>query len=73
MSRQLCASALVFLLALSAGNPALAQEKAFELTVSDDLVDSGLVRHLVPRFSMKTGVQITLDVRRWGRRADSRG
>ena len=52
--------ALVFLLAVPAGNPALAQEKAFDLTVSEELVDSGLVRHLVPRFSMKTGVQITV-------------
>ena len=53
---------LVLLFALSAGNPALAQEKAFELSVSDELVASGLVRHLVPRFSMKTGVQITVTV-----------
>ena len=52
--------ALVFLLALPAGKSVFAQEKAFDLSVSGELVDSGLVRHLVPRFSMKTGVKITV-------------
>ena len=52
--------ALVILFALPTGKAALAQEKAFDLAVSDELIASGLVRHLVPRFSMKTGVQITV-------------
>jgi len=52
--------ALVILFVLPTSKAAFAQEKAFELSVSDELVESGLVRHLVPRFSMKTGVQISI-------------
>ena len=52
--------ALVTLFVLPIGKAALAEEKAFDLSVSDELVASGLVRHLVPRFSMKTGVRVTL-------------
>ncbi len=45
---------------LVAAGSAVAQEKSFELTVSDELVDSGLMKHLLPRFSMKTSVRVTV-------------
>jgi hypothetical protein len=37
---------------------AAAQDKAFTLQADAALIESGLVRYLVPRFSMKTGVQV---------------
>ncbi|MDJ0994799.1 MAG: hypothetical protein QNI90_14580 [Dinoroseobacter sp.] len=47
-----------FSLALS--QPVAAQDKEFTLQASPDLIDSGLVKFLVPRFSMKTGVRVTV-------------
>jgi hypothetical protein len=40
--------------------PALAQDKAFTLSAPDALVESGFMKHLLPRFSLKTGVRITI-------------
>lgn len=39
--------------------PAGAQEKAFVLQVPDALQGTGFMKHLLPRFSLKTGVRIT--------------
>jgi hypothetical protein len=41
--------------------PGLAQDKAFDLAVPTSLAESGLIDFLLPRFSLKTGVRITLD------------
>ena len=43
-----------------AGTPAVAQDKAFTLDAPDALVETGFLKHLLPRFSLKTGVRITL-------------
>lgn len=51
---------LILVLALLAG-PAVAQDKAFGLQVPQGLVDTGFMKHLLPRFSLKTGVRITLN------------
>lgn len=40
--------------------PAMAQDKAFELQVPQALVDTGFPTHLLPRFSLKTGIRITV-------------
>lgn len=40
--------------------PVLAQDKAFTLQAAPELIDSGLIKYLVPRFSMKTGVKVTV-------------
>jgi mono/diheme cytochrome c family protein len=40
--------------------PALAQDRQFVLLADPVLVESGLMQHLVPRFSMKTGTRIAL-------------
>lgn len=47
--------ALVLMLA----SPAAAQEKRFTLQVPDAIADTGFLKHLLPRFSLKTGVRIT--------------
>lgn len=39
---------------------AAAQEKSFELSAPPQLVESGLLKHLLPRFSLKTGIRVTL-------------
>lgn len=39
--------------------PALAQDKAFTLQTPDVLTQSGFIKHLLPRFSLKTGIRIT--------------
>jgi len=41
-------------------SPVLAQDKAFTLNAPDALVASGFMKHLLPRFSLKTGVRITI-------------
>lgn len=56
MKRIGCAAA--FALALTA--PAAAQDKAFTLSAPDALVESGLLKHILPRFSLKTQVRIEL-------------
>ncbi|WP_299725948.1 hypothetical protein [uncultured Tateyamaria sp.] len=40
--------------------PVLAQDKAFSLQVPQALVDTGFPKHLLPRFSLKSGVRITV-------------
>jgi len=47
---------LMFLLPL----PAFAQDKAFNLSVPQELVQTGLIDYILPRFSLKTGVRITI-------------
>lgn len=40
--------------------PAMAQDKAFTLQAPDALVETGLLKHLLPRFSLKKGIRITV-------------
>jgi len=56
MYRILSAAALV----LGLAGPSLAQDKAFTLSAPDALVESGLLKHIMPRFSLKTQVRIAL-------------
>ncbi len=51
---------LAFGLALLAAAPALAQGKAFDLQAPQALVETGFLKHLLPRFSLKTGIRITV-------------
>ncbi|WP_420862519.1 hypothetical protein [Algirhabdus cladophorae] len=37
----------------------MAQDKAFDLQVPEALSETGFLRHLLPRFSLKTGIRIT--------------
>lgn len=41
--------------------PALAEEKRFVLDADPVLVESGLIKHLVPRFSMKMSIRIAVE------------
>ncbi|KIN70324.1 hypothetical protein Z945_3700 [Sulfitobacter noctilucae] len=41
-------------------SPIAAQDKAFSLQAPDTLVQTGFLKHLLPRFSLKTGVRITV-------------
>ena len=41
-------------------NPAQSESKAFVLQVPPALRESGLLKHILPRFSLKTGVRITM-------------
>lgn len=50
---------LIFAL-IFAGAPAIAQDKAFTLDAPAALADTGFLKHLLPRFSLKTGIRITL-------------
>ncbi len=47
-------------LALLLANPAFAQDKAFALQAPDTLVATGFLKHLLPRFSLKTGIRISV-------------
>ncbi|MEO9825767.1 MAG: hypothetical protein ABJF50_15235 [Paracoccaceae bacterium] len=51
---------VAFALMLILASPSGAQDKAFELQAPDDLVATGFLKHLLPRFSLKTGIRITL-------------
>lgn len=52
---------LVGVLALSAGmQGAAAQSATLRLSASPELIESGLMRFLIPRFSLKTGIDIYL-------------
>ncbi|KIN70167.1 hypothetical protein Z946_21 [Sulfitobacter noctilucicola] len=42
------------------GGPVVAQNKAFDLQVPQGLIETGLHKHLLPRFSLKTGIRITV-------------
>ncbi|MEO0864110.1 MAG: hypothetical protein AAFY39_05890, partial [Pseudomonadota bacterium] len=50
----------LILLACWIAVPAFAQDKAFDLQVPPALVETGFTKHLLPRFSLKTGVRITV-------------
>lgn len=50
---------LIVIASLFAGQ-ALAQDKSFTLAAPDELVETGFLKHLLPRFSLKTGVRITV-------------
>jgi mono/diheme cytochrome c family protein len=39
--------------------PVVAQDKAFALQIPDALIQTGFIKHLLPRFSLKTGIRIT--------------
>ncbi|WP_350334119.1 hypothetical protein [Coralliovum pocilloporae] len=39
---------------------AFSAEKRFTLSAPDDLTSSGFLKHMLPRFSLKTGIRITL-------------
>jgi hypothetical protein len=47
------------LIACLVASPVTAQDKMFSLQVPDALTDTGFIKHLLPRFSLKTGVRIT--------------
>ncbi len=52
---------LVFILAVLLFPGTLgAQEKSFRLSAPETLVETGFLKHLLPRFSLKTGVRITV-------------
>ena len=40
---------------------ATAQDKQFSLSAPDELVDTGFLKHLLPRFSLKTGIRIVVN------------
>ncbi len=42
-------------------SPVLAQDRAFTLRAPQALIESGFLQHLLPRFSLKTGIRITVD------------
>lgn len=46
--------------ALALSGAAAAQDKAFTLSAPEALHDTGLLGHVLPRFSLKTGIRITL-------------
>ncbi len=46
-----------------AASPALSQDKAFTLQAPDELSETGFLKHLLPRFSLKTGIRITVQDR----------
>lgn len=50
----------LLVLAVLMASPALGQEKTFTLQVPQSLVESGLLKHMLPRFSLKTGIRITV-------------
>ncbi|MGI9389097.1 MAG: hypothetical protein ACR2O1_03490 [Boseongicola sp.] len=41
-----------------------AQDKSFRLSAPENLVETGFLKHLLPRFSLKTGVRITVVTQR---------
>ena len=47
-------------LCLAWAGAATAQDKSFELSAPSELLESGLLKHLLPRFSLKTGIRITI-------------
>ena len=49
----------IFLFVLWLAGPANSADKSFALQVPDTLVESGFIKHLLPRFSLKTSIRIT--------------
>lgn len=50
----------LFLFLALLASPVAAQDKAFELQMPSALVDTGFSKHLLPRFSLKTSIRITV-------------
>lgn len=50
---------VVILMAGLGADPASAQDKAFSLQIPDELNETGFIKHLLPRFSLKTSIRIT--------------
>ena len=46
-------------LAVAVATPAVSQDKAFTLQTPKELTETGFIKHLLPRFSLKTGIRIT--------------
>lgn len=46
--------------ALLMASPAMGQDKTFTLQAPQSLVETGLMKHMLPRFSLKTGIRITV-------------
>ncbi len=46
--------------AISLAAPALGQDKTFTLQAPAPLTETGFTKHLLPRFSLKTGIRITV-------------
>ncbi|MEM0950204.1 MAG: cytochrome c [Pseudomonadota bacterium] len=40
--------------------PVSAQDKVFTLQAPDELVETGFLKHILPRFSLKTGIRVTV-------------
>lgn len=51
------AALLIF---LSPALPATAQTKSFSLSADAELIENGAIKHLLPRFSLKTGVKVAV-------------
>ncbi len=49
----------VLILSVLAG-PAMADDKQFTLDVDPALVEAGVMQHLLPRFSLKTGIKVNI-------------
>ena len=54
------AKALLAMLAIIFALKAEAQQKSFALVADPALVESGLLKYILPRFSLKTGVKVAL-------------
>ena len=52
---------LLFCLLVLFAVPAMAQDRAFDLAAPPVLQRTGLLDHILPRFSLKTGITVTLD------------
>ena len=50
----------IFVLSLLWPLCAAAQDRTFQLSAPADLVETGFLKHLLPRFSLKTGIRITV-------------
>ena len=50
----------IVLAAISLAAPALGQDKTFTLQAPAPLTETGFTKHLLPRFSLKTGIRITV-------------
>jgi len=58
--RLFCAGLLSLALSILASGPGVAQSRSFRLSAPEALVASGVLKHLLPRFSLKTQVRIEL-------------
>lgn len=50
----------VAVMAIMLASPVMAQDKAFSLQAPDVLIETGFMKHLLPRFSLKTGIRISV-------------